>query len=64
MKKKNEVQSVKRKQKAITLYLEDVYIGEIEKASNKRKKEGRSSGNSAILRELVVYAIQKGMLND
>lgn len=61
---KNEVNSVKRKQKPVTLYLDDVYVAEINKVQEKRIKRGMVGGYSAILRELVILGIQKGLLND
>lgn len=61
---KNEVNSTGRKQKPVTLYLDDIYMAELNKVQDKRAKRGMTSGYSAILRELVVLGIQKGLLND
>lgn len=62
--KRNEVSSTKRKQKPVTLYLDDVYMEELNRVSEKRLKRGMVGGYSAILRELVIIGIQKGLIND
>jgi len=60
---KNEVASTKRTQKPVTLYLDGIYLAEIEKIQAKRAKSGQASGYSAILREMVILGIQKGLLS-